>query len=210
MRTRAFSLLAALALAPAALQAQGGGISLNPYAGVAIGRVTVPDDLADCFGDDRAAGELRLGVSAGVVALEARASAAAAVAEPICAVADLFVPESGVHPTTVYPFERTDHHVGLDLRLRAGGTRALPFSVSAGAGYTPTYDLPYLLAAAGVRTGGRLRGTLEVEHQWFRVTRAIVQQEWQNFQVVREVSREERTRWAGGVGVRVGLELSAR
>jgi hypothetical protein len=204
-KTASLALLAGLLLAPAAASAQ------TPYFGAALGVQSMPDDVDACTNAGRTALEARGGLARGAFALEARVTGAAQMTGDMCLFADnadLFVPANGTFTTVEYPFDRGDGHVAADLRVRWGGTPALPFTLSAGGGYTPTYDLPYVLAGVGVRTGGRLRLAVDVEREWYRVESEVVTTRWENSQPVAEISRVSRDEWTAGMGVRVGLELA--
>jgi hypothetical protein len=206
-KTAPLALLAALLLAPAAASAQ-----TRPYFGVAMGVQRLPEEFDDCDNNVRTVAEGRAGVARGILAVEARVMAAAEVGEAVCnalPLASFAPPPDGVHTSRRFPFDNESGYVGADLRLRMRAP-GLPVTVSAGGGYTPTYDLPYALAGVGVRTGGRYRMSVDVEREWYRVESEYVATEWQNSQFIREVSRETRSDWIAGLGVRVGLELSVR
>jgi hypothetical protein len=119
-------------------------------------------------------------------------------------------PGDGIHTYTSYPFRGDDAHLNGDLRLRLGGTRAMPLVVSGGAGWLSPTGVPYLVGAAGVRLGGRVRLAVDVERNWYRVERTLGTAEWRDGRVYRHVSLEEQTVWLDGTGVRAGLELAFR
>lgn len=209
---RAAALLLALPLllaSPAALRPQGGARWV-PYAGLSAGSASLPDVFQGCASEQRIAAEARLGVARGPLALEARTVAMGELGMEDCALADLYVPSDGIHTSTRYPFRGVDGHVAGDLRLRLSGPRALPFSVSAGAGYLSPVGVPYLLAAAGVRFGGRVRLAVDAERDWYRTTRTETTMEWRNSVPFRTLAREESVQWLDGSGVRVGVEVPFR
>lgn len=210
---RRAALLLALPLllaAPDALRAQREGARWVPYAGVSAGGATLPDVFQGCSLGTNLAADARLGVARGALALEARAVALAEPGMVECALVDPFVPQDGIHTLTRYPFHGRDGHLAGDLRLRVGGTRALPLVLSAGAGWLSPTDVPYLLAAAGVRLGGRVRLALDAERTWYRATATDWTAEWKDGTPVRTLSEVERVEWLRGSGVRVGLELPFR
>jgi hypothetical protein len=212
MRRAAILLPFCLLLAvPAAARAQGGG-RLVPYAGLSLGGSSLPDVFQGCSPESSVAADGRAGLARGALALEARLSALGDVGMEDCALmaVDPYVPVDGIHTGTAYPFRGSDGHVAGDLRLRLGGTRALPLVVSGGAGWLRPTDVPYLLAAAGLRTGGRVRLALDLERNWYRVEWTERAVEWRDRQPVREVSRREQVEWMDGTGVRLGVEYAFR
>ena len=83
-------------------------------------------------------------------------------------------------------------------------------AVSGGGGWLRSPGVPYLLAAAGVRLGGRVRLAVDVERSWYRVERTAYTAEYGDGRVVREISSEAQVAWPGGTGVRAGVELAFR
>ncbi|MBV9774454.1 MAG: hypothetical protein JO040_10920, partial [Gemmatimonadetes bacterium] len=158
MRTIALgaALLALAAALPATAGAQEQGGKLVPFAGLAIGGSGLPDELLDrCDPGNSVALEGRAGVARGAFALEARGALLGVVSTMDCVTA--FVPSpprDGTYTETVYPFTRGNAHTAADLRVRFGGTRSVPVSVSGGGGWLVDVGVPYLLAGAGVHTGG--------------------------------------------------------
>lgn len=212
MRRAAILLPLCLLLAlPVALHAQGGG-RLVPYVGITAGGASLPDVFQGCPHGSRAAVEARLGLARGALALEARAAALADLGTVMCldALADPALPPDGIHTYLDYPFRGDPEHLAGDLRLRVGGTRALPLAVSAGAGWLTPTGVPYLLAGAGVRLGDRVRLALDVERNWYRVERTAYTAEWKEGRVFRNISRDEQVAWLDGTGVRAGVELAFR
>lgn len=212
MRRAAILLSLCLLLAPpSASGAQGGG-RLVPYAGITVGGASLPDVFQGCPQGNRLAVEARLGLARGALALEARAAALADLGTVTCLyeVADPAPRPDGIHTTLDYPFDESVEHLAGDLRLRLGGTRALPLAVSAGAGWLSPTGVPYLLAGAGVRLGGRVRLAVDVERSWYRVERTAYTAEWKDGRVFRNISRDEQVAWLDGTGVRAGVELAFR
>lgn len=211
LRLAALLPLCLLLALPAASRTQGGA-RLVPYAGVTVGGASLPRAFQACPPGARASADARLGVALGMVALEARFAALADVGTMACldALADPAPLPDGVHTTTHYPFRGSPDHMAGDLRLRLGGTRALPLAVSGGGGWLRSPGVPYLLAAAGVRLGGRVRLAVDVERSWYRVERTAYTAEYGDGRVVREISSEEQVAWPGGTGVRAGVELALR
>jgi hypothetical protein len=206
--------LCLLLAAPAVARAQEGG-RFVPYAGVTLGRSSIPTQFQQCQPGGRTTAEARLGVARGALALEAHLGAMAQFTGVVCldAVADPYPappPADGIHTYTSYPFRGDDAHLNADLRLRAGGTRAMPLVVSGGAGWLRPTGVPYLVGAAGVRLGGRVRLAVDVERNWYRVERTLGTAEWRDGRVYRRISLEEQTVWLDGTGVRAGLELAFR
>jgi hypothetical protein len=203
--------LCLLVALPVAARAQGGG-RLVPYAGLAVGGSSLPDAFQGCSPETRVAVDARVGLARGALALEAHLSALGDVGMEDCAVVamDPYAPIDGIHTTMDYRFRGADGHTAGDLRLRLGGTRALPLVVSGGAGWLSPTDVPYLLAAAGVRTGGRVRLALDVERSWYRVEETEYVLEWRDHRPIREISRREQLEWMGGTGVRLGVEYAFR
>ncbi|MEW5928467.1 MAG: hypothetical protein AB1941_13445 [Gemmatimonadota bacterium] len=209
-RSAALLPLCLLLALPAAARAQGA--RLVPYAGLSVGGSSLPDVFQGCSPETSVAADARLGVARGVIALEARVSGLGDVATEDCALVpvDPYAPLDGLHTSLDYPFRGGDSHRAADLRLRLGGTRAFPFAVSAGLGRLSPAGVPYRLAAAGVRLGGRVRLAADVERSWYRVewTEQVV--EWRDRVPYRTVSREDRSAWMDGTGVRVGVEFAFR
>jgi hypothetical protein len=195
---------------PAASRAQGG--RLVPYAGVTVGGASLPDVFQGCPQGTRAAVEARLGLARGALALETRAAVLADPGTVMCvySLADPAPRPDGIHTTLDYPFGESAEHLAGDLRLRLGGTRALPLVVSGGAGWLSPTGVPYLLAGAGARLGGRLRLALDVERSWYRVERTAYTAEWKDGRVFRNIARDEQVAWLDGTGVRAGVELAFR
>ncbi|HEV2735943.1 MAG TPA: hypothetical protein VGV85_13940 [Longimicrobiaceae bacterium] len=201
--------LGLLAVLPVAAHAQGG--RLVPYAGLSVGGSSLPRVFQGCAPDPGVAADARVGLARGALALEARLSGLADLAVEDCAVAaEPFTLPDGVHTTMDYPFHGADAHVAGDLRLRLGGTRALPLVVSGGAGWLSPTDVPYLLAAAGARLGGRFRLAVDVERSWYRVEGTEYVLEWRDHRPIREISRQDEVAWMDGTGVRLGVELAFR
>ncbi|MEW5928466.1 MAG: hypothetical protein AB1941_13440 [Gemmatimonadota bacterium] len=203
--------LCLLLAAPAAARAQEGG-RLVPYGGVTLGRSSLPTQFQTCPPGSRTTADARIGVARGLFALEARFGALADFADMVCldVVADPAVRPDGVHTHLSYPYGNSDAHLAGDLRLRLGGTRAVPLVVSGGAGWLSPTGVPYLVGAAGVRLGGRVRLAVDVERNWYRVERTLGTAEWRDGRVYRHISLEEQTVWLDGTGVRAGLELAFR
>lgn len=201
-------LVAGFLVATSAAFAQGG--RLVPYGGVSLGRSSIPTQFQMCPPGSRTTADARLGVARGALALEARFGALAQFTGVICldAVADPAPVPDGIHTHVTYPFRGDDAHLNADLRLRAGGTRAMPFVVSGGAGWLSPTGVPYLVGAAGVRLGGRVRLAVDVERSWYRVERTLGTAEWRDGRVYRRISLEEESVWLDGTGVRAGLELA--
>ena len=210
MRRLAALLPLCLLLAAPAASAQGG--RLVPYGGVTLGRSSIPTQFQTCPPGNRTTADARIGVARGLLALEAHFGALAQLATVICldAVADPAVPPDGIHTYTSYPYGNSGAHLAGDLRLRLGGTRAMPLVVSGGAGWLSPTGVPYLAGAAGVRLGGRVRLAVDVERSWYWVERTLSTDEWKDGRVVRRISRDEQTAWLDGTGVRAGLELAFR
>ena len=195
---------------PAAARAQGA--RLVPYAGLSVGGSSLPDVFQGCSPETSAAADARFGIARGAVALEARVSGLGDIATEDCALVavDPYAPVDGLHTSLDYPFRGAEGHTAADLRLRLGGTRAFPLAVSGGVGRLGPAGVPYRLAAAGVRLGGRVRLAADVERSWYRVewTEQVV--EWRDRVPYRTVSREEKSAWMEGTGVRLGVELAFR
>ncbi|HEX8691535.1 MAG TPA: hypothetical protein VF746_03775 [Longimicrobium sp.] len=216
-RRSAFVTLLVLAAWPAAAPAQETSqrllSRLQPYAGLSVGAHNLPEGLQGCSKETYPAGELRAGVALGAVALEGRAGVLADPTDCMVEVAgtlDPFVPTNGVYTSREPGFGSDPAGLAADVRVRLGGTPRVPLSLSAGAGWLSGPDVPYLTTGVGLRTPGRIRLTLEAEMDWYHVEFTDVTREWQNSQVVREISRVERDRWWRGVGLRAGVELGAR
>lgn len=207
MRARPLFLLLACGalLAPAPGRAQS-----VPFLAVGAGVGGAPVALQDPCGSPAtlAAVEARAGVERGAFGVEARASLQAPLATHLCVYAPL-AREDGIHEDVDYPFRRGEMST-VDLRLRYRPLSAAPLTLHAGAGWLPSHDLPYLAAGVGVRGGGRVRLTLNVERAEYRIPFDRVWREWRDLMVVREVRREPDHRWEGGWSVRAGVELPLR
>lgn len=201
------------AAAPAQRTSQNLLSRLQPYAGLSIGAQNLPEGLQGCSPETYPAGELRVGVALGAVALEGRAGVLADPSDCLLAIPSLFdpaLPPDGVHTSREPGFDTDPAELAADVRVRLGGTRRMPLSVSAGAGWLGGPDVPYLSTGIGLRTPGRIRLMLEGEVDWYHVEFTDVTQEWQNGRVVREISRESGDAWWRGVGLRAGVELGGR
>lgn len=207
-RTAALLPLCVLLALPAALGAQRAG-RVVPYAGVSVGTATLPTSFDGCGDDAYTAAELRAGVARGPVAVEARLSALADLSTEMCIFDPIVFPE-GIHSTVHYPDRGDGSHLGGDVRVRLGGTRAMPLAVSAGTGWLRPVGVPYLVTGAGVRLGGRLRLAVDAERTWYRVRRLERTQEWKDNVPVRLISISRRGEWMDGFGVRAGVDLPFR
>jgi hypothetical protein len=207
---RALLVLPLLAVAVPAAAQERSAPRPTFFLGVALGAHDLPNSFEGCTPQRQAAGEVRAGVALGRLALEGRvttmATASVVCADPLSHAP----PPDGIHATRDYDYDVGDSNETADLRVRYGGVQGFPLTVAAGAGWLEGPDVPYLLASAGVRTGGRVRLGVDVEADWYRVNYRDVSTEWQNGQVVRIVSDERHGTWWNGVGLRLGAELPIR
>ncbi|HEV2146996.1 MAG TPA: hypothetical protein VGR37_06320 [Longimicrobiaceae bacterium] len=206
-RAAALLPLCILLALPAVVHGQQGG-RIIPYVGLSVGPARLPTEFESCGDGGYTAGELRGGVARGALAVEARVAAIMDLSVEVCALDPAVFPD-GVHTGVYYP-DRDGAAMAADLRLRLGGTRAMPLSVSAGTGWLRPSGVPYLAAGAGVRFGGRLRLALDAERSWYRTRRVEDTMEWKDYTPVRLISRLERREWLDGMGVRAGVDLPFR
>lgn len=198
--------LALLASAPAAAQRTPFLAGAQLYGGLSLGPQLVPDELqAPCGSESFGAAEARAGVRSGVLALEVRGAAVTELSHVACL--DFAPPPDGVHTERDHAFDRVDPTAAFDARLRFGGTRAVPVVASVGAGRLAGPGVSYVLASLGVRSRGRVRVALDVERDWYRVEYDDVTREYRGGIVVGEGSRERRSAWWDGTGVRLGAEM---
>lgn len=199
-----------LALHPhrAVAQARGGPV---PYLGAALGGTMIPEALAACSRDARAAGEVRAGLSFGQLAVEARGSALLAGFDQCLILLHEEVRMPGIHPAVEYPFERGDAHAALELRVRHGLPAGLPLVVAVGAGWLAPQDVPYVVASAGYRTRGRVRLALDVDQSFFRVPFDVVAREYgEHGGAGPALSSNREHDWRSGLGIRAGVEIPLR
>lgn len=189
--------------------AQAGGRRLDPFVGLAVGGSSVPDAFKGCSPAPRAAGEMRAGLAFGRIGVEGRAGVMLAGFFD-CA---LTLPEEirapGVSPGVEYPFVRGDAHTNAELRVRYGLPAGLLLSV--GAGWLAPQDAPYVVTSAGFRTGGRVRLALDLDFSRYRVPYDVVVRETnERFETGPALSSTRHQDWRGGLGLRVGTEVSLR
>ncbi|MBD0319932.1 MAG: hypothetical protein ICV87_06350 [Gemmatimonadetes bacterium] len=214
MKTLHLLLLASVLLAAlpydAAAQAAGGR-KLEPFVGLAAGGSKVPDAFVGCSHDPRVAGEMRAGVALGALALEGRAAGLFGGGADCAVILREELRPPGIHPAVEYPSERGDMHSMAELRVRYELPSDLPFVVALGAGWLAPQDAPYLVTSAGVRTGGRVRLTLDLDYNRYRVPYDVVVRETSELGETGPALASTRHHdWRGGVGLRVGTEVSLR
>lgn len=199
-----------LAAHPQDAAAQGAdGRKLEPFVGLAIGGSKVPNAFAGCSPDPRAAGEVRAGLSFGALALEGRAAGLFGGGADCAIILPEELRPSGIHPAVEYPSERGDMHAMTELRVRY----ALPSGpvIALGAGRLGPQDAPYLVTSAGFRTGGRVRLALDLDYNRYRVPYDVVVRETDELgESGPALSTTRHHDWRGGLGVRVGTEISLR
>lgn len=207
-RTAALLLLLALHPNPSAAQTRGSPV---PFLGAAIGGTSLPDAFAGCTSDARAAGEIRAGLSFGRLAVEARGSALLAGYSQCLILLQEEVRLPGTHPAVEYPFERGDTHTALELRVRHDVPAGLPLVVAVGAGWLAPQDVPYLVASAGYRSGGRVRFAFDVDHNFFRLPYDVVVRHYGQYgDAGPPLSSTRKHDWRSGLGIRAGVEIPLR
>ena len=207
------SLFAIAAASPAVAQ-RAASPSLNVYGGLSLGPQKYPDEInPGCSLGTFGVGEARAGVSAGLLSLEVRGTATLARASATCIVfdvpddADVFAPpQDGIHTFREYGYDTEDPDGSLDARLRLGGTESMPVTFAVGGGRLMGPGVSYGVASVGFRSRGAMRLAVDVEGSLFRLPSELVRVEFQDGEVVRTVSRESDTKWARGVGLRIGVE----
>jgi hypothetical protein len=182
---------------------------LDPFIGLAVGGSSVPDAFKGCSPDARAAAEARAGIAFGRIGVEGRAGVMLAGFGD-CA---LTLPEEirapGVSPGVEYPFTRGDAHSTAELRVRYGLPAGL--LLAAGAGWLAPQDAPYVVTSAGFRTGGRVRLAVDLDYSRYRVRYDVVVRETNDlFETGPALSSTRHHDWRGGLGLRVGTEVSLR
>jgi len=199
-----------LSLHPARAAGQTRGPPV-PYLGVALGASRIPEALAACTSDARAAGEVRAGLSFGRLAVEARGSALLGGFDQCLIILAEEVRLPGIHPAVEYPFKRGDAHTAVEMRVRHDVPGGLPLVVAVGGGWLAPQDVPYLVASAGYRTRGRVRLALDVDHSWFRVPFDVVVREYAvHGGAGPALSTDREHDWRSGLGIRAGAEIPFR
>ena len=184
---------------------------VDPFLGIAVGGSSVPDAFKGCSPDPRLAAEARAGAAFGAIGVEGRAGVMLAGFGD-CA---LTLPEEirapGISPGVEYPFTRGDAHATAELRVRYGLPAGLPFVVAVGAGWLAPQDAPYVVTSAGFRTGGRVRLAVDLDYSRYRVPYDVVVRETNEFyEPGPALSSTRHHDWRGGMGLRVGTEVSLR
>ena len=173
-RVITFACLIALSAASPVL----GQSRVFPFGSVALGVSQVPEQLLDaCSGSNPLyAAEGRAGLRYASFSIEARTTTQTYFAQVICAL-DVPVFPDGTHTHVRYPYD-SELLIGSDLRL---GYRVVgPFVLGAGGGWLWSHEVPYALASAGLRTGGRVQLAIDVERQWLRLTEEFTTLEWKD------------------------------
>lgn len=196
---------------PSAAAQQPRGGAPVPFVGIAMGGSSLPTAFSSCSSDMRSAGEIRAGVSFGAVAVEARGAGLLAGHDLCLLILSEEERVPGTHPAVEYPFERSDAHAAAELRVRYAPPAGLPLVVAGGAGWLSPQDVPYLVTSTGLRTRGRLRFALDLDHSWFRVPYDVVVREYRQYgKPGPPLSSNRRHDWRGGLGVRLGTEILLR
>jgi hypothetical protein len=205
--------LAVLAVAaPAAAQRLPSLSSVQLYGGLSLGPQQVPDELqSSCTPESFGALEARAGARSGAVALEVRGAVINQVgSQTLCldqATPDPIFPPvpDGIYVGRVYGFDKVDPTATFDARLRFGGTHAVPVVASVGAGRMAGPGVSYLLASLGVRTRGKVRMAVDVERDWYHVEETV--RAFEGGYPVSVLSREQKSAWWHGTGIRLGAEM---
>lgn len=213
-----------LVLSPPEASAQGRAVperrATAPYIGLAIGRGELPATLAERFYtcQNRFNGrtpstdlEARVGTPVGVLIVESRSSVRRqeSYSEAVCALMDVWLPASGIRTEQERGLEG-GAFAGTDVRVGYEGATRFPWVVAAGGGWVWTQETPFLVASAGLRTPGRIRGLVDLEWNQYRIPLDRVTREWENFRPVRVVDRSRKYDWQGTWGLRLGLEVAVR
>jgi len=213
-RPTLFAALALLAAASPAAAQERASLSPRVYGGLSVGPQTYPDELSQsCSLGTFGVGEARVGVSAGLLALEVRGTAPLAQASTSCLVfavpdvADVFPPpQDGIQTFREYGYDTESPDGSVDARLRLGGTEAMPLVLSVGGGRLMGPGVSYAVASVGFRTRGSTRVAVDVEADLYRLPYEDVRVELQGGEVIRTLSRDSNIRWSRGVGLRLGVE----
>jgi hypothetical protein len=100
--------------------------------------------------------------------------------------------------------------ITTDLRLAARlGDLPMDLALGGGNAWREGYNLPYLLASAGIslfeRPNGQLR--LETEYQWLRVTSDQVRRTYQDFQLIAEEPLGRVRHWSHALALGLAVNL---
>lgn len=184
----------------------------HPFVGLVVGANGLPDvffygcsTYSDNFGgteESLLAGVL-FGLPLGSFHLETRTlnrresgSYACITYEPIF--------ESGIH-TERSPLAETGTQTTSDLRIGYGIPLRLPLVASAGAGWIWGNDIPYLTSGLSLRTAGKIRLTVDLFWETYRVPFLLTAEEWEDFRLVRVVGEKEKHDWQHGWSLQLGI-----
>jgi len=189
----------------------------TPFIAGSVALAALPEPFAsNCLDDDGGGGagvQASIGVrSAGGWDFQARYTGMreVQVLEPDCAAAPRAEPD-GVHRHRTYEDELWGDGIRT-LDVQAGFTPPpLPFlRIAAGAGVEADRGLPFLLGSAGLRLGSRVQFVAGADVLLFRTPYVILEEEWQDFRIVRSSQVGEGETWRRGWVFHLGAELPIR
>ena len=112
--------------------------------------------------------------------------------------------QSGIH-TERSPLAETGTQNTSDLRIGYGLPFRLPVVASVGAGWVWGNNIPYLGSGLGIRTTGKLRLTVDLFWEMFRMPFRHTAQEWEDFELVRAVGVSKKHDWQHAWSFQVGI-----
>ena len=157
-----------------------------PFGSVALGASHVSEQLLDaCSGSNPLyALEGRAGVRYAGLSVEARTTVQTYFSQVLCP-QDVPVFPDGVHTHVRYPYD-SETLIGSDLRLSYHVVG--PFVLGTGGGWLWSHEVPYALASAGLRTGGRVQLAIDLERQWVKLGEEHTALEWKDHMRIRSTT----------------------
>lgn len=184
----------------------------RPYVGIVVGLGALPSSLLGHCSDYSAdsggptpsvlAGFV-FGLPLGRLHLETRTHRRVEIISESCPQAQPIF-ESGIH-TTYTPLADNVPKYTSDLRIGYGLPIKLPLVASVGAGWLWGTDIPYLSSGLGFRTTGRVRFTVDLAWEMYRIPFSLSAEEWEDYQLVRVVGEEEKHYWQRGWSFQIGI-----
>lgn len=181
-----------------------------PFVGVTGGTATLPQPYSNsCTDEDGRTNNLGVhgGVQHGQLSLRVGYERRSEHNVFLCAQLDPFAAESGIHEFTG-PVR--GHANGLRIATaRIGYSPEFARTVTAygGAGWETVEGEPIALVGLALLTGGRLRIGGGAEFMRLAATYRTIEQEWQDWVLVRTTVLDEERRWRSSVSFWAGVEL---
>jgi hypothetical protein len=201
---------AMLLLLPLAAQAQR---DVELMTGFALGVIALPERTVNTCGGNVATFpgvELTAGVALRNWRLGARAQGFSSLGVNDCGAIDQPSHWDGVHTDRIYGFDRA-HGGGSAAALFAhylqpGGH----WSVGAGFGRISPDKRFFIETSGAVRTGGRVALVLRADQRWVYLPYDVLTAEWEQGEMVCEISRESGSTWPRAHSVMLGLDVRFR